>query len=210
MVSLSKNQTVSLSKQSTALSQLQFGLGWDPVKKKGLFGSIFGGNDSIDLDAGCVLLDAAGNKIDTIWFRKLKSSCGSVVHSGDNLTGEGDGDDEIIRVDLTKLPANVEYLAFTVNSFRGQSFNDVDNAFCRVVDQTNKELARYQLTEQGAHTGIIIAGTVAKLAMRQPFVLFKGLTFQKLCLPGAFRPGDHHNKMLRPGLCVVHASPQYL
>ncbi|HIG8123454.1 TPA: TerD family protein, partial [Klebsiella pneumoniae] len=141
----------------TALSQLQFGLGWDPVKKKGLFGSIFGGNDSIDLDAGCVLLDAAGNKIDTIWFRKLKSSCGSVVHSGDNLTGEGDGDDEIIRVDLTKLPANVEYLAFTVNSFRGQSFNDVDNAFCRVVDQTNKELARYQLTEQGAHTGIIIA-----------------------------------------------------
>lgn len=55
-----------------------------------------------------------------------------------------------------------------------------------------------------------IVGTVAKLAMRQPFVLFKGLTFQKLCLPGAFRPGDHHNKMLRPGLCVVHASPQYL
>jgi tellurium resistance protein TerZ len=161
MVSLSKNQTVSLSKQSTALSQLQFGLGWDPVKKKGLFGSIFGGNDSIDLDAGCVLLDAAGNKIDTIWFRKLKSSCGSVVHSGDNLTGEGDGDDEIIRVDLTKLPANVEYLAFTVNSFRGQSFNDVDNAFCRVVDQTNKELARYQLTEQGAHTGIIIASCAA-------------------------------------------------
>ncbi|WP_254056296.1 DeoR family transcriptional regulator [Enterobacter cloacae complex sp.] len=56
----------------------------------------------------------------------------------------------------------------------------------------------------------LIYGTVAKLAMRQPFVLFKGLTFQKLCLPGAFRPGDHHNKMLRPGLCVVHASPQYL
>ncbi|ARF98342.1 alcohol dehydrogenase [Acinetobacter baumannii] len=59
-------------------------------------------------------------------------------------------------------------------------------------------------------TVIVIMGTVAKLAMRQPFVLFKGLTFQKLCLPGAFRPGDHHNKMLRPGLCVVHASPQYL
>lgn len=59
-------------------------------------------------------------------------------------------------------------------------------------------------------TEIAHQGTVAKLAMRQPFVLFKGLTFQKLCLPGAFRPGDHHNKMLRPGLCVVHASPQYL
>nr|WP_250326216.1 MobA/MobL family protein [Morganella morganii] len=66
----------------------------------------------------------------------------------------------------------------------------------RWADLQNKHLERY--------------GTVAKLAMRQPFVLFKGLTFQKLCLPGAFRPGDHYNKMLRPGLCVVHASPQYL
>lgn len=62
----------------------------------------------------------------------------------------------------------------------------------------------------GRDTPGVFEGTVAKLAMRQPFVLFKGLTFQKLCLPGAFRPGDHHNKMLRPGLCVVHASPQYL
>ncbi len=61
-----------------------------------------------------------------------------------------------------------------------------------------------------SHQIDLLEGTVAKLAMRQPFVLFKGLTFQKLCLPGAFRPGDHHNKMLRPGLCVVHASPQYL
>ncbi len=67
----------------------------------------------------------------------------------------------------------------------------------------NMEIISYVL--EGA-----LEGTVAKLAMRQPFVLFKGLTFQKLCLPGAFRPGDHHNKMLRPGLCVVHASPQYL
>ncbi|MBM7341464.1 TerD family protein [Pantoea coffeiphila] len=157
MVSLSKNQTVSLSKQSSAINKLHFGLGWDPVKKKGLFGKIFGGDGDIDLDAGCVLLDKSGSEIDTIWFRKLKSDCGSVVHSGDNLTGEGDGDDEIINVDLSRLPSDVEYLAFTVNSFRGQSFNDVENAFCRVVDQAGKELARYQLTEQGAHTGIVIA-----------------------------------------------------
>ena len=85
MVSLSKNQTVSLSKESSALSQLQFGLGWDPVKKKGLLGGLFGGNDSIDLDAGCVLMDSTGKTIDTIWFRKLESTCGAVVHSGDNL-----------------------------------------------------------------------------------------------------------------------------
>jgi tellurium resistance protein TerZ len=157
MVSLSKNQTVSLSKQSSALNKLHFGLGWDPIKKKGLLGKMFGGNDSIDLDAGCVLLDKTGNKIDTIWFRKLESNCGSVVHSGDNLTGEGDGDDETILVELAKLSPQVEYLAFTVNSFRGQSFNDVENAFCRVVDQAKKELARYELKEQGAHTGIVIA-----------------------------------------------------
>jgi tellurium resistance protein TerZ len=141
MVSLSKNQTVSLSKESSALSQLQFGLGWDPVKKKGFLGGLLGGNDSIDLDAGCVLMDSTGKTIDTIWFRKLKSTCGAVLHSGDNLTGEGDGDDEVINVTLSRLPANVEYL----------------NAFCRVVDQTGKELARYKLTEQGSHTGIVIA-----------------------------------------------------
>lgn len=158
MVSLSKNQTVSLSKESSALSKLHFGLGWDPVvKKKGFLGSLLGGNDSIDLDASCLLLDTTGKKMDVVWFRKLKSDDRSVIHSGDNLTGEGDGDDEVINVDLSKLPTDVEYLVFTVNSFRGQTFNDVQNAFCRVLDQTNKELARYQLTEQGSHTGIVIA-----------------------------------------------------
>ncbi len=158
MVSLSKNQTVSLSKQTATLNKLHFGLGWDPIKKKGFMGKLFGGgSDSIDLDASCVLLDKSGNQIETIWFRDLRSSCGSVTHSGDNLTGEGDGDDEVINVDLTRLPAQVEYLAFTVNSFRGQTFNEVENAFCRVVDQGGKELARYQLAEQGNHTGIVIA-----------------------------------------------------
>nr|WP_277628704.1 KfrB domain-containing protein [Klebsiella pneumoniae] len=75
---------------------------------------------------------------------------------------------------------------------------------------TGKDGKESAYTGQVLHVDSKAVGTVAKLAMRQPFVLFKGLTFQKLCLPGAFRPGDHHNKMLRPGLCVVHASPQYL
>lgn len=158
MVSLTKNQTVSLAKQSSALSQIQFGLGWDPIKKKGFLGGLFGGgSDSIDLDASCVMLDSAGNVIDTVWFRQLRSKDGSVQHSGDNLTGEGDGDDENIKADLSRLPASVEYLVLTVNSFRGQSFNEVDNAFCRVVDQQGKELARYKLTEQGNHTAVVIA-----------------------------------------------------
>ncbi|CAH6396515.1 Beta-lactamase TEM-12 (plasmid) [Klebsiella pneumoniae] len=83
----------------------------------------------------------------------------------------------------------------------------------RRIHYSQNDLVEYSpVTEKHLTDGMTVRelGTVAKLAMRQPFVLFKGLTFQKLCLPGAFRPGDHHNKMLRPGLCVVHASPQYL
>ncbi|UNP89271.1 tellurium resistance TerZ family protein [Aeromonas encheleia] len=160
-VSLSKNQTVSLTKQSGAtLTKLDFGLGWDQAKKKtGLFGGLFGGggSDDIDLDASVVTFDARGTRLDTVWFRQKTSKCGSIKHSGDNLTGEGDGDDESIYVDLTKLPSNVEYLCFTVNSFRGQTFNEVENAFCRVLDQSGKELAKFLLTDQGNHTGILIA-----------------------------------------------------
>lgn len=159
MISLSKSQTVSLRKESTALHKLHFGLGWDPVKtdRKGFFKALFSSDDSIDLDASCLLLNDIGEKIDVVWFGNLKSADGSVTHSGDNLTGDGDGDDEIIYVDLQKLPTDTEYLVFTVNSFRGQTFNDVENAFCRVLDQTNKELVRYELSEQGNHTGIVIA-----------------------------------------------------
>ncbi len=157
-VSLKKRQSVSLVKQSgTALTKLSFGLGWDPAKPSGFFGKFLGGSASIDLDASVVLLDDKGNKIDTVWFRQTKSKCGSINHSGDNLTGEGDGDDEVIYIDIPRLPSNVEYLAFTVNSFRGQTFDEVDNAFCRVVDQNGRELAKYILTEQGKHTGILIS-----------------------------------------------------
>ncbi|MFS1161897.1 TerD family protein [Aeromonas salmonicida] len=158
-VSLAKNQTVSLSKQSgSSLTNLHFGLGWDAAKKGGFLSKIIGnGGGEIDLDASVVTLDASGKRLDTVWFRQKTSNCGAVKHSGDNLTGDGDGDDEIIKVNLTKLPSNVEYLAFTVNSFRGQTFNEVDNAFCRVLDQHDKELVKFELSEKGSHTGIIIA-----------------------------------------------------
>ena len=163
LVSLTKNQTVSLTKTAgSPLTKIAIGLGWDPAKKskpKGFFSSLLsGGSDSIDLDASCVLLDKQGNEIDLIWFSKLKSSCGNVKHQGDNLTGEGDGDDEVINVNLAGLSAQVEHLAITVNSFRGQTFDEVDNAFCRVVDDgNNRELCDYKLAEQGSHTGILIA-----------------------------------------------------
>ena len=159
-VSLSKKQTVSLSKTaSNELTNITIGLGWDAAKKKkGFFSSLLGGgSDDIDLDASCVLLDANSQPIDTVWFRQLKSNCGAVKHDGDNLTGDGDGDDEVIHVDLRALPVNVEYLAFTVNSFRGQTFDEVDNAFCRVLDNKGVELTKFELSDHGKHTGILIA-----------------------------------------------------
>lgn len=160
-VSLAKGQGISLSKASPGLAEISMGLGWDPIKKKsGFFGKLLGGGGSeeIDLDASCLIFDANKNLLDTVWFRQLKSKDGSIVHTGDNLTGDGDGDDETINVNLAQLPANVTSLVFTVNSFRGQTFNEVDNAFCRVVDQaTGNELARFELKEQGSHTGVIMA-----------------------------------------------------
>ena len=163
MVSLSKNQTVSLTKQSSALSQLQFGLGWDPIKKKGLLGGLFGGSGSIDLDAGCVLMDSAGNKIDTIWFRQLKSKCTAVVHSGDNLTGEGDGDDESLKIKLDTIPADVDKIVFVVTihdaQARRQSFGQVSGAFIRLVNDDNQtEVARYDLTEDASTETAMLFG----------------------------------------------------
>lgn len=168
LVSLTKNQTVSLTKiADSSLSNISIGLGWDPIKKKskGFFASLFSGADSgeIDLDASCVLLDAQCNPIDTVSFNKLQSDCGAVNHRGDNLTGEGSGDDEVIDVDLTALSPDVAFLAITVNSFRGQTFNEVDNAFCRIVNSANKkEICNYKLAEQGSHTGIFIASLTRK------------------------------------------------
>lgn len=159
-ISLAKGQTVSLEKDS-GLSKVFMGCGWDPAqpKKKGLLGGLFGGgSDEIDLDASVIVFDADKNKIDLVWFQQLNGSDGSIRHSGDNLTGEGDGDDETIHVDLKALSAQAKYLVFTVNSFRGQTFDEVDNAFARLVDQNkNTEICRYTLNEKGKHTGVVMA-----------------------------------------------------
>lgn len=161
-ISLQKGQKISLSKEAGgSLAKVTMGLGWDVAKKKGgLLGGLFGGGGGgdIDLDASCLLFDEAKNLVDAVWFRQLKSKDGSIQHTGDNLTGEGEGDDESIIVDLGRVPANVKSLVFTVNSFRGQTFETVANAYCRIVDaSSNKELARYDLAAQGAHTAQIMA-----------------------------------------------------
>ncbi|MDR1040060.1 MAG: TerD family protein [Deltaproteobacteria bacterium] len=155
-INLVKGQKISLEKESGGgLAKVVMGLGWDPVKKKGLF---FSRKVDIDLDASCGMFDANKNPVDLVWFSQLKSKDGSIVHTGDNLTGEGEGDDEQIIVDLSRVPANVTSLVFTVNSFRGQTFNEVENAYCRIVDARNQnEIARFTLTGGGAFTAMIMA-----------------------------------------------------
>jgi tellurium resistance protein TerZ len=155
-ISLQKGQTVSLAKRGGGtLTRVRMGLGWDAVTKKGFFRSK---QAEIDLDATAVLYDARGAVVDQVWFQQLRSKDGSVVHTGDNRTGAGDGDDESIVVELGQLPAQVTTMVFVVNSFTGQDFTQIENAFCRLVDETNgEELARYDLTGSGTHTAQIMA-----------------------------------------------------
>lgn len=159
MVNLKKGQSVRLEKSGGGtLSKTTMGIGWDVRKPKGL-GKLFGGGGGdIDLDASCLLFDASRQLLDSVWFRQLKSKEGSIVHTGDNRTGAGDGDDEQIIVDLMALPASVSFLVFTVNSFQGDTFDRIENAYCRLVDSsTGVELARYDLTGSGSHTGQVMA-----------------------------------------------------
>lgn len=157
-INLQKGQKISLDKEAgVKLTKIIMGLGWDAVKSKGFLG--FGGKtQDIDLDASCILFDEQGNQIDAVWFRQLKSRDGSVVHTGDNRTGDGDGDDEQIIVDLSKVPANIKSLVFTVNSFTGQNFSQIENATCRIVNASdNKEVARFNLSALGSHNAQIMA-----------------------------------------------------
>ena len=158
-VNLQKGQKISLEKEAGgALSRVTMGLGWDVAKSRGFLGFGGGAGQPIDLDASCVLFDDANRAVDVVWFRQLKSRDGSITHTGDNRTGAGDGDDEQIVVDLRTVPADVKSLVFTVNSFTGQNFSSVQNAFCRLFDTNNgKEIARFDLSVQGSHTAQIMA-----------------------------------------------------
>ncbi|GGU70053.1 export associated protein [Streptomyces albospinus] len=157
-VNMSKGQKVSLSKSDGgALSVVRMGLGWQAARRKGFLARLTA--REIDLDASAVLF-AGKQPMDVVFFQHLVSDDGSVRHTGDNLvggSGQG-GDDESVLVDLQRVPAHVDQIVFTVNSFTGQTFQEVENAFCRLVDETNgQELARYTLSGGGAHTAQIMA-----------------------------------------------------
>ncbi|WP_425841852.1 TerD family protein [Streptomyces fractus] len=155
-VSLQKNQTVSLVKGGKPLlSQVKMGLGWEPAYR---------GKD-IDLDASVVAYGPQRNHVDSCYFGKLSIAGGAIKHSGDNLTGEGGGDDEVIVVDLGRIPQEITGLVFTVNSFTGQKFTEVAKAYCRLVDAaTDEELVRFDLTNAEAQTGVMMAKLIRQFS----------------------------------------------
>ena len=126
-INLEKGQKINLQKaDGSSLQQIFLGVGWDVAKSKGFLG-FGGGSADIDLDASVILFDENKQVVDVVYFGQLRSKDGSITHSGDNLTGAGEGDDEIIRVNLTQVPSQVKSLVFTVSSFRGQTFEKVEN-----------------------------------------------------------------------------------
>ncbi|MGW1541769.1 TerD family protein [Streptomyces sp. NPDC002309] len=155
-VSLQKNQTVSLVKGGRPLlSQVKMGLGWEPAYR---------GRD-IDLDASVIAYGPQRNHIDSCYFGKLQIVGGAIKHSGDNLTGEGGGDDEVIAVDLGRLPQEVTGLVFTVNSFSGQKFTEVAKAYCRLIDAASgEELVRFDLTSAEPQTGVLMAKLIRQFS----------------------------------------------
>ena len=162
-ISLQKGQRISLEKDTgKSYEKVIMGLGWDARKKKGLFG-FSGGSRSIDLDASVGLFDAKGACVDQVWYNQLRSREGSLQHSGDNVTGEGDGDDEQIIVNLKKIPPNVQTMVFVVSSYSRDTFDAIENAYCRMVDEkTGREVARYELSGMGSHTAQIMMSIYRK------------------------------------------------
>jgi stress response protein SCP2 len=154
-VSLQKKQTVSLVKGGRPLlSRVRMGLGWEPA---------FRGRD-VDLDASVLAYDGRHKALDACYFGRLTILGGAVRHTGDNLTGEGSGDDESIVVDLARLPQEATALVFTVNSFTGQKFTEVAKAYCRLLDDASgEELVRFDLTRAEPQTGVLMCKLV-----RQP------------------------------------------
>ncbi len=158
-VSLSKGGNVSLSKEAPGLTAVTVGLGWDVRTTTGA---------DFDLDASALGVNATGKIVSDqhfIFYNNLKSPDGTIEHTGDNTTGEGEGDDEQIKINLAGLPAEVDKIVFPVSihdaDARGQNFGQVRNAFIRVVNQTgDAEIARYDLTEDASTETAMVFGEI--------------------------------------------------
>ena len=161
-LNLSKGQKVSLTKGNPGLKKIMVGLGWDVNE--------FDSGSDFDLDASAFLVGTNGKcptEREFIFYGNLEHSSGAVKHMGDNLTGEGEGDDEQIEVDLSKMPANIEKVAFTVTIYdaesRRQNFGQVSNAYCRIVDEnTGAEIVRFDLGEDFSIETAVVVGELYK------------------------------------------------
>ena len=176
-VSLQKGQKVNLSKDNAGLAKVIVGLGWDEAKPSGgsgggFFATLFGGgatasHQAIDCDASAIMLKNGKfvDKTDLVYFGNLKHKSGTVNHMGDNLTGEGEGDDEQIVIDLSRVPAEYDKIVIVVNIYqavqRKQHFGMIENAFIRLVDaRNNKEMCKYNLTENYSGMTAMIFGEI--------------------------------------------------
>jgi len=157
-ISLSKGQKIDLTKSNPGLTNITVGVGWDTNK--------YDGGQDFDLDSSIFLLNAAGKcetEKDFVFFNNLQGGNGSVVHTGDNLTGEGDGDDEQVQINLSNVPATVERIAFTITIHeadeRSQNFGQVSNSYVRIVnDAGGEELIRYDLGEDFSIETAVVVG----------------------------------------------------
>ena len=176
-VSLQKGQKVNLSKDNAGLAKVIVGLGWDEAKPSGgggggFFATLFGGgaattHQAIDCDASAIMLKNGKfvDRTDLVYFGNLKHKSGTVNHMGDNLTGEGEGDDEQIVIDLSRVPAEYDKIVIVVNIYqavqRKQHFGMIENAFIRLVDaRNNKEMCKYKLTENYSGMTAMIFGEI--------------------------------------------------
>jgi tellurium resistance protein TerD len=157
-ISLQKGQKVDLTKGNPGLKRIMVGLGWDTNK--------YDGGQDFDLDAAAFMLSSTGkvrSEKDFIFYNNLKDDADSVTHMGDNLTGEGEGDDEQVKIDLSLVPADISKISFTVTIHdavnRGQNFGQVSNAFIRIVNEdTNEEMIRYDLGEDFSIETAVVVG----------------------------------------------------
>ena len=158
VIQLSKGQRIDLTKSDPGIKKIIIGLGWD-VKQ-------FDGGQDFDLDASVFLLGANGkcrNELDFIFYNNLQSSDGSVVHTGDNRTGEGDGDDEQVNINLANVTSSIEKIAFSITihdaEARGQNFGQVNNSYVRIINaDTQEELIRYDLGEDFSIETAVVVG----------------------------------------------------
>jgi len=154
VIDLAKGQELALVDDAgEPLGRLQMGVGWDHEPTAGFIGS---GAPEIDLDASAVLF-GDGQLMDLAFYNNLQTRDGSVVHQGDNLTGRGEGDDEALTVDLSKVHPRIDTLVFLVSSYQGHTLEWVHNAYCRLVDDRDVELARFTLSLGVPETGLAMA-----------------------------------------------------